>query len=336
MAGNDRDATGRVPSRTESTVFAYVKRIGHLWAQAESETDQPQTLVSLINWFSRSHGRWAPSTIRQYRAALRLRLEQEEAGGTPEPQVEALRTLLRQGPEPAPKPRLGRTSAKKRKTLRLTDLERLLRRLREGATENALLGNLIACNLHVGLRPCEFEAVHLEGNAVVARCGKATNGRSVGTYRRASVPKYRFDEVPFALSFEETIGWFKRLCKQSNAVLVLSRLSSRLARHCRKLKIRRVCFYTLRHVCLASAKQVMDQAGVAALAGHASSRTAGLHYARSRYGLSSVVECAKPDVEMVAAVRLTHRDWLEPDARQTAPEPIAAPLVAVDYPYPRP
>lgn len=228
MAGIDRDATGRVPSRTESTVFAYVKRIGHLWAQAESETDQPQTLVSLVNWFSRSHGRWAPSTIRQYRAALRLRLEQEEAGGTPEPQVEALRALLRHGPDPAPNPRVRHISAKKRKTLRLVELEKLLRRLREGSTDDALLHNLIACNLHVGLRPCEFEAVHFESNAFVVRCGKATNDRSTGTHRRASMPEFRFDGVPFAPSFEETIGRFKRLCERSNATLVLSRFSSRL------------------------------------------------------------------------------------------------------------
>ena len=82
------------------------------------------------------------------------------------------------------------------------------------------------------------------------------------------------------------------------------RLAKHLARACKnkKLRLRIVPLYTLRHQALATAKRFLIAAEVAALAGQACETTATRHYAKSRSGWSEDPR-VRPAMRVVALVR---------------------------------
>jgi integrase len=163
---------------------------------------------------------------------------------------------------------------------------------------------LLLCFLIFGpalfLRPSEYLAARVEGNVLVVRNGKATNGRANGEERSRDLdmPASVIDELATFLALlaeaAQTAGSPERL---------FDRLSARLARVCKRCGVRRVSLYTLRHVGIATVKAWMTPAEVAAVAGHASTRTASAHYAKRRHGWGDVRLAGLPTAASIQAVR---------------------------------
>jgi integrase len=292
-----RDCTGRVVNRTEKTEADYGRRFLAL-QQAARRDGYDLGIEQVIAWFAPQHGRWAESTVRQYRAVIRFALEQDTPDGTDRAEL-----VKRLGEGPLPK--IGgrkQTSARKRKSLRRDEFLVLMRSL-EGSErrDDRLIRGLLAFGVALFLRPMEYLGAYVVGNMLFVPNAKATNGRANGEKRERSLDnmtsKAKASLVKFLRHFRESAAVAESWTKFHN------RLSSRLVRICAALGIRRVSFYTLRHVGMATAKTWMTSREVAAAAGHASIRTASSHYAKRRGGWHGLKLAGKPSAASMSCVR---------------------------------
>jgi hypothetical protein len=228
-----------------------------------------ETIVDVVHWFCSKSGCWSLSTIRQYRAALTFTIGLLRL---PRAVREHLATRLAHGPEPRPQgPR--RTSARKRKSLRAT---------RDSSwPDDKLIHGFLAFGPAIFLRPREYLASRVEGNLLITRNAKATNGRGNGTERGRELDMGPRD-IARLVAFLEDLADAVRAAGSTGRLM--GRLSARLARICKAQGIARTSLYTLRHVGMATAKSWMSPLEVAAAAGHASTRTASSHYAKKRRG----------------------------------------------------
>lgn len=292
-----RDCTGRVVTRTKQTEGDYARRFLAL-QQAAMRCGYGIGIEQQIAWFGQQHGCWAESTVRQYRAAIRYMLDRDMPDGK---EREMLVERLNKGPLPktdGPK----QTSARKRKSLKQGEFLMLMRHL-EGShrPDDQLIRGLLAYGVALFLRPVEYLGAYVVGNMLFVPNAKATNGRANGETRERSLdnmaPKAKASLVKFLGHFAESVEASESWKKFHN------RLSSRLARICAGLRIRRVSFYTLRHVGMATAKTWMTAQEVAAAAGHASVHTATSHYAKRRSGWHGLKLAGKPSVASMERVR---------------------------------
>lgn len=294
------DCIGRVVTRTEVTTACYRERYHNLCVMAEREAGAGRDINEVIAWFCRQDCRWAASTIRQYRAALRCALELTRL----HPSVrERLERLMAKGPAPrvsGPK----RTSARKRKSFSPQEFSRLIQYLRRTRRpDDALIAPFLGFGILLFLRPSEYLQACIEGNILYVKNAKSTNGRGNGEYRAR-------DLAPLG---EAPIGkldlFLRNLRKAVDAAggwrVLHGRLAARLARACRTLNIRRVSLYTLRHVGMATAKLHLGAREVAAAAGHASVATTTSHYAKRRTGWRRLKVVCRPTRDSVERVRGT-------------------------------
>lgn len=307
------------PTRTWLTEKAYIERVAKLRIQGRKETHAPDdlTLQQTVRWFSEQQFRWSASTVRQYQAALRFAvryeymrhvLERKEAVG--------LLSSLKRSPSPKPKKSVRSTSAKKRKNVPFFEFESVVSFLKSGNELDQLAGVFLECNIRIGLRPVEWQSVTLLGHILVVRCAKFTNGRGIAEYRALDLAPVIEGWCDFADVVACLQSGLRREAKAAgNWATLWSRLASRIARACRSISIRRIALYTTRHIALATAKEIMVPAAVAALAGHASDRTAGTHYARSRTGFASHLKCATPTKELLDLVRQPPRAVQQRDGK---------------------
>jgi hypothetical protein len=148
------------------------------------------------------------------------------------------------------------------------------------------------------------------------RCAKFTNGRGIAAYRALDLEPVMDERRDFLIEVDRLRSGLRAAAETAGDWATLwSRLASRIARACRSISIRRIALYTTRHIALATAKEIMVPAAVAALAGHASDRTAGTHYARSRTGFASHLKCATPTKELLDLVRQPPRAVRQRDGR---------------------
>jgi integrase len=154
-------------------------------------------------------------------------------------------------------------------------------------------------------RPSEWVTARIDGEHLVVMNGKASNGRAHGVDRRIGLADLAQREREVLRDFlaalkaeAEASGTYKRL---------QTLLAARLVRHCRKVRIRRVSPYTLRHVGMSTVKRFLIPEEVAALSGHASDRTATEHYAKARYGRRAPAVLPRASEADVARVRKTGR-----------------------------
>ncbi|WP_354063330.1 hypothetical protein [Devosia sp. 2618] len=163
-----------------------------------------------------------------------------------------------------------------------------------------MIRGLLAYGVALFLRPVEYLGARVDGNTLIVPNAKATNGRANGDVRKRSsdnmAPKAKASLVKFLSHFGEVAAAAESWKKFHD------RLSARLARICKTLNIRRVSFYTLRHVGMATAKTWMTPHEVAAAAGHASMRTATSHYAKRRSGWHGLKLAGKPIAVSMAQV----------------------------------
>jgi integrase len=265
----------------------------------------------MVAWFADQHERWSPATIRVYAAALHQTVEFAMSAGDLGSDV-GKAVLTRLSIE-RPRPRLTgpkRTSARKRRSCPLKEIGKVRAvLLGEGQTpghpDDVVVAQLLFHNSLLGLRPCEWARAQVEGTHLIIQNAKATNGRACGTERTIELLGPYADHVVRAnlISLIEAMR-----CRPATGIAgkhAMGRLSARLNRACQRAKITRISLYTLRHSALASAKQLMTTAEVAAFAGHAVDRTAGQHYAKRRSGWRLKQVPGRPSPDTVERVRIT-------------------------------
>lgn len=134
------DCTSRAVTRTEATISCYRGRYHKLCLMAEREAGAGGDIDAVIAWFRRQDCRWAASTIRQYRAALRCALEFTRMHPSERDRLERL-------VEKEPMPRVSgpkRTSARKRKSLSPEEFSRLIQYLhRTRRPDDALIASFL-------------------------------------------------------------------------------------------------------------------------------------------------------------------------------------------------
>jgi hypothetical protein len=93
--------------------------------------------------------------------------------------------------------------------------------------------------------------------------------------------------------------------------------------------MRRIAFYTFRHLGIATPKRTMPAEEVAACAGHASVPTAGRYYAKSRHGWMKMRSAGPPSPASLALVR-----WPKSPSQMLQPkEEVPVWLCRVDRTY---
>ena len=286
------DRTGLLVTRTPETVAAYRERYRRLAVQAGVDREN---LEGVIQWFIGEHNRWAPSTISQYTATLIQAIE--DAG-------ESAANLLTFR-DWRPRPRVSgppQTSARKRKSVPKLEFVRLLDFLRlSHHPDDRLVAQWLNHNVRLFLRPSEWLTATIEKTQLVVENGKATNGRAHGTHRHVELQGYGHHLVRDLAALLVVLK--DRASKAKSLKHLWGSLAARIARACKKIHIKRVSLYTMRHVGVANAKCRMSPEEVSALAGHKTTATATTHYAKRRTGwriqLSGV---ARPSAEDVAKV----------------------------------
>lgn len=183
------------------------------------------------------------------------------------------------------------------------DWDRLLSGI--GATRSmwsAAARDWILAILLTGLRPCEWRTARLEGSRLIVTNAKATNGRAHSACRtidlspaghRAQAPVCSFLQTVESLGadrFEELYDGVRGLIYD-------------VARKVFAGRSRFPTLYSARHCFAARAKATHSKTGVAALMGHASTETAGRHYAASRRARGGRPLEVEPDAADVDAVR---------------------------------
>lgn len=292
------DCTGRVVDRTRKTEADYAKRAKQLFQQAKRDDASINDLAGVVDWFCRQHARWAPSTVRQYRAALLYDLASDADHFDDQP---TLSKALGAGPrakEGGPK----RTSSRKRKSLSIDEFTKLVENLNRSVhADDKLILGFVALGAALFLRPIEYLDAEVTGTTIIVQNAKATNGRANGTVRArdlSTMPPGTLDNLKTFL-----VALKKALATTGDWRRLRDRLAARLARVCKKLAMKRVSLYTFRHVGIATAKTWMAPVEVAASAGHGSVRTATTHYAKRRTGWPGLKLAGKPSAESIARVR---------------------------------
>lgn len=292
------DCTGRSVTRTDETIAAYQARADKLLLMAKRETPAIDDLGGLIAWFAAQHDRWAPSTVRQYRAALVHALETRALDALDK---DLLNGQVHAGPAPKTKgPK--RSSARKRKSLKREEFIRLGEFLgHSGQPDDLLIHGFVVFGAALFLRPVEYLNALVEGTMLIVLNAKATNGRGNGAQRERNLAGMEPKAVAALKTF--LVRLRNALRDTGNWTTLRDRLAARLARICTRLKIARVSFYTLRHTGMATAKSWMSPVEVAAAAGHAAVRTATSHYAKRRTGWVGLKLAGKPSSASIARVR---------------------------------
>lgn len=301
------DATGRLVEKTEKTKENYKKIYLSLLRRSGAAAfgDEHSILAAVVEWWQSQGGAWRPATIRQYRASIRAAAE--SVWGAPDRVPPTITASLAVPPAPRPRSEPRRTSARKRKSVADADLTKIAAAaLKAQDNSGRLLAGLVLFGRSLGLRPVEWPRARVVNDVLKIRSAKTTNGRGIEIREISLVDlspvlyeKLRqFLEI---LRVEVRLTGWRRLYR---------RLVKRLYRICRKLKIKTISLYTVRHQCLANAKISLDRVDVAALAGHVSARTAAAHYGRRRSGWRDVL-VLRPTPATRAAVRV-----------QTTPTPV--------------
>jgi hypothetical protein len=187
---------------------------------------------------------------------------------------------------------VARGSAKKAKAFKWSELLRLLGEL-ERADERLAAAWLRATYI-TGLRPSEWRHARLSGSVLIVRNGKASNGRANGEERSILVQLQSELKNIALLVYNLRINYDEHY---RHTRYVIAAVAARLW----PVREKRPSLYTARHMFSAEAKKTLSKADVAALMGHASDRTAGLHYARATSASGNFV--VKPSARDVAAVR---------------------------------
>lgn len=296
------DGLGNLVTREESTVVDYRGRVDRLLRRAAEALGRPATLLEAIRNLGEQHDEYQSASIRKYYAALALAVDEAlAAGNIPPTQEAAHRDALADRPRPRPKSAEPRTSARKRKGVSRKEVETVCRYLwKRGKPDDKLLVRLITHGIFLGLRPSEYSDADRQGNLLVVRTRKTTNGRGLSEFRELDLADISPGE---AASLDQLIEDFSR-ASSGDLERLIDRLGARLRRACHCVGLEPFALYTTRHQAIANLKAAGKSAAeIAAVAGHKSLYTAGKAYAGRRSGWKAV-PTAKATSDMLAKVEV--------------------------------
>ncbi len=200
-----------------------------------------------------------------------------------------------------------RLAQKKQKSLPASDLLALDRDIAARRTRYADVARLwLWAGVLTGLRPGEWRetALSADGLTLIVRNAKHSNGRANGSHRHLHLDAMSPDEraaIARMVDLSAATDNFTRLYHRVRKIVRES------AKRCWPQRLRRPSLYSARHQWAANAKRVYSKRVVAALAGHASEATAGIHYARRQKGEPANLPQAEPqDLERVRRADPAH------------------------------
>jgi len=255
----------------------------------------------------------ARNTWRLYKASL-IHYSEWLADNTSDPYVgeDARRVaeILSSDTEEKPLRKGVKAAARKSKTFKREDFDQVIEYVRAHYNKHRharLLDAWLCATRPTGLRPSEWEwadLIEFEGQpALRVRNGKATQGRANGETRTLILDQLSEEEITAIRDLIEMLEGY--IIETSFARLqdLLSKYLARAVRACLGKRPKYPCLYSLRHQFAADAKlSGASKQEVAAMLGHASDATAGLHYARRVSGQSGFA--VSPVQQEVQTVRL--------------------------------
>jgi len=272
----------------------------------EPEVDWP----AFLDWLDAVFATVAPSTRRQYRAALanHQKLHHPDCPPRPIPKNLPNRKTTR-------KEQGRRGPANKAKSIP-ESVERAVLLALENAVDSdsgAISYSdwaecLFRAGLRFGLRPCEWRRARFtymdDGQlALQVVNGKQGHGRGLGSTRTLIIDETRIEEVdPKALEAADWLVAHAHPLSESEyeSVRILAgQQMRRILKGCGKpcrTRAGSVTLYTARHQFAANAKSDgLTREEIAALMGHASIYTAGEHYGRRRHGRGRLGRPSSPN-----------------------------------------
>lgn len=260
-------------TRTEQTEQWYAQRGRDLVRRFLGDRDAVLRPHEFVDWLLRLRPTVAPSTWRLYRLGAKAALE-----GLSEGELAARRLDEVGG---AGLLNVPKGASLKVKRIPPRDFERLMALLRLSRSERAsAVSDWLRAGVATGLRPVEWATARLDGDALVVRNAKSTNGRGNGLTRTldlSGLAEADFGAVERMLDRAgewEADGRFE--AEQEACAALLRAL---VARH---FPSAHYSLYSARHQAVANAKARLTRPEVAALAGHAVIRTAARSYGRRR------------------------------------------------------
>jgi integrase len=306
-----------IPLASDETKKDYLRQGDRIVAMAERHyPDYPnQPLKAVRALFHARKSQYRPSSTRAFKQQAFSLIDREVARGAvpaiDEEYQKLLMSTILQNCRGRPE---ARTSAKKVKDMTLEEYIKIRTELENADLQDPIskaLYSMVLVGPFIGLRPCEWLNATFANGRLKIKNAKATNGRAPGESRQIDIRK-----CP-----EQIVGGAFHLAKTMRRLLVshggewrnlLKILAERLARACKRIGIRRLSPYSLRDAAIASWKRAgLSPAEIAALAGHASLKTADRHYAGAHHGWSPDFAVAKPSRAIVV--------WILDRAARSAP-----------------
>lgn len=282
-----------IAERAAQTVKDYIRRAKLLLAQAQRErypnldVHHIGTEISpaeFVEWLAGRRPQITANTWRQNKANVVCFFEQFQDDPV---YVAALGELLKLGSTGCRPCKHGKTSSRKAKFVSEEDAERLLKALRSAPGEwGRRAALLFEATLKAGLRPAEWESAKAAATGLLVKNAKATNGRANGEYR--AVPLEPSDLEICRHNIAEIQQWMEATGgRYSTYIAVVRNAIQRTTRRIFKRVAKPgkgIAIYSARHQFGANMKNIYGPAGVAALMGHRSEKTAKWHYARKGRG----------------------------------------------------
>lgn len=289
--------------KTTKTLEMYKKVVNTIIRQAKEGLPDGSEITPMIlvytAWNYYKLGKICRRTWRMRKAALKVLFEKMaeseslEASSLAKEAIDTLDTLSQSlilNRNEIPKMAPLRTSQKKGKVISPEDNRRfqdhLIKRRDEGHVAAGVLHDWIVASGLIGCRPSEWKDATCNGRNVRIVNGKSTHGRSHGKYRTVPIdylPQEKRDIIIRHISY--IAHWSEQGNSFDDLQKGMVNLIYRESRLCWPRKKTHVSLYTFRHQFSANLKATgLDKESIAALMGHASTETAGRHYARKITG----------------------------------------------------
>lgn len=285
-------------SRTAQTEKFYIETASGLLRQFRVSAGMvwSEDPLAFCRWIQARVESWKPATWRVNRASLAFYF----GSAGEQDLVDMVKNI---GSERCARDSTN-TSAQKAKALPTSDIKQILDFLEKSPGQSKiLLGLWLLAGRIVGLRPSEWEYAILDGEKLIVRNAKTTNGRSHGPSRTFLLYDLPEEQKEVVALFVQELQ--KKLSETRSMKKVYETAKRRLHRVCRQIWPGRKKYPTLysgRHQFSADLKRSgVPEAEIAALFGHATVRTAKMHYGRKNYGEEgySFVQADPKNIEAV-------------------------------------
>lgn len=328
------DATGRIVTRTAATDTHYRRKLLGLGKAARNALGRapgaPVTWTELVDWFCTQDGKWSPKTVAQYRVIMRDAV-------TRSLKPSAAREELLDRIKTCPAARDGHRSSR-RKSISDEEWNAFTKAcLLTGSDDDRLALAFVQASFIFILRPVEWRDARIDGDRLVVRSAKASNGKGSGAERAFELDNFssgtRRGLESFLHCLEEETRRYRGWKRFYDA------LSQRLRRRSNDAGLdRAICPYTCRHVGMSAAKERYGREVVALIAGHRATRSASC-YARAGSSGKKIVPTGALDAVAARALRVLaeqHAPSRAVAADRSLPDPEQDPLdhvVAAPSPF---